>query len=194
MAECGWDTLGHTCDNQAQGWFTNCSLADVPGVGAAPAPRDYLFGAVAVIPEQSFREMGPAILPNDIPIPRGGWLGLILGSGNSSLEPPSLGPRRQDRAARRGVKDQPRRCRVSAETDSSIISRAAHLLRAGEGTRTPNPFITSEVRCQLRHAGQGVAHGSGIAARARIDVHRSTSDDLASADILIRWRPHRCAW
>ena len=137
MTECGWDTLGHTCDNQAQGWFTNCSLADVPGVGTAPAPRDYLFGAVAVIPEQSFREMGPAILPNDIPIPRGGWLGLILGSGNSSLEPPSLGPRRQDRAARRGVKDQPRRCRVSAETDSSIISRASTFVESRRGDSNP---------------------------------------------------------
>ena len=29
--------------------------------------------------------------------------------------------------------------------------------RAGEGTRTPNPFITSEVRCQLRHAGDDAA-------------------------------------
>src|SRR3954453_5408343 len=34
-------------------------------------------------------------------------------------------------------------------------------VRAGEGTRTPNPLITSQERCQLRHAGGRPSPGDG---------------------------------
>ena len=46
---------------------------------------------------------------------------------------------------------------------------------AGEGTRTPNPFITSEVRCQLRHAGEpaeGGCHRTGGATDAANPARR----------------------